>query len=221
MAAASRAIPPRLESALAAQFERRRRLLRSGAAHIGWKLGVGDRERIAGEIAVGHLTSATRLDPDATYRAQTGADLHADAELALELGRDLDAEVEPEVAIASVAGYGVALEIVDLGGAEDPEDVVAANVFHRAVAFGPFRPRSPDRAEASLEVEGRVLDSGRVSADVGGRLVAAARLLGALGEGLQRGDLIITGSMVQIPVTAGDRVVAEIATLGRVGVTIA
>ena len=44
--------------------------MREGAERVGWKLGVGERERIGGELAVGHLTSATRLDPGATYVAQ-------------------------------------------------------------------------------------------------------------------------------------------------------
>jgi 5-methyltetrahydropteroyltriglutamate--homocysteine methyltransferase len=104
MTGSSRRIHPRLESALAAQLDRRRRTLRSGAEHVGWKRGVGDRERIGGEIVVGHLTTATQLEPGATYRVEPGADLHADAEVALAIGSDIDADVV-QVDEANVTGH--------------------------------------------------------------------------------------------------------------------
>ena len=43
--------------------------MREGAERVGWKLGVGERERIGGELAVGHPIRH-RLDPGATYVAQ-------------------------------------------------------------------------------------------------------------------------------------------------------
>ena len=124
-------IDPRLAAALATQLERWRATLAGGAARVGWKLGVGDGERIGDEaVAVGHLTTATVLEPDATYSAAGTSDLRADVEVAFEVGPDL-----------TITGVGVALELVDLAGPPGgPEAVVAANIFHRAVAFGPFRP---------------------------------------------------------------------------------
>jgi hypothetical protein len=44
----------------------------------------------------------------------------------------------------------------------------------------------------------------------------AARVLDLVGERLRRGDLIITGLIVQIPVAPGDLVEAQIAELGSV-----
>ena len=79
-------IDPRLAAALAVQFEQWRAALR-GAERVGWKLGIGDGERIGDEVAIGHLTSATLLDPDATYAAGAPADLRADAEVALRIGQ--------------------------------------------------------------------------------------------------------------------------------------
>ena len=75
-------IDPRLAAALASQLGHWRATLGQGAARVGWKLGIGDRERIGGELAVGYLTSATCLDPGAAYHG--GGDLHADAEVAFE-----------------------------------------------------------------------------------------------------------------------------------------
>ena len=51
-------------------------------------------------------------------------------------------------------------------------------------------------------------------------MAAAARLLGAMGERLEAGDRIITGSVVQVPVRPGDRVTADLGSLGRVELTV-
>jgi 2-keto-4-pentenoate hydratase len=217
------AIDPRLVSALAEQLGGRRATLRAGARHVGWKLGVGDRESVGGEIAVGHLTSATRLGSGASYVASDGdAELHADAELAVKLGRDIDPSADPAAVLEAADGYGVSLEIVDLARlADEPESVVATNVFHRAVAFGPMLPELPrDGLAGRLLVRGRVRASGHAAHDVAEKVSSAARLLAAVGERLEAGDLIITGSIVQVPVTAGDEVIAAIEELGEVGLSI-
>ena len=192
-----------------------------GAARGGWKLGVGDRERIGDELAVGHLTSATCLDPGAAYHADDAGDLRADAEVAFELGRDVDPN-DPAGAAAATAGVGVALEIVDLARPpDDPVAVVAANVFHRAVAFGPFRPAQPAGGiRGRLLVNGQPRASAATADDLAGRLAAAARLLGAMGERLEAGAQIITGLVVQVPIEVDDEVVADMGPLGRVGLSI-
>ena len=51
-------VDPRLVTALRAQLARR-----SSASRVGSKVGAGTRESIGGEIAVGHLTSGTLLEP--------------------------------------------------------------------------------------------------------------------------------------------------------------
>ena len=214
-------IDPRLAAALADQFRQWRVTLRDGAERVGWKLGVGDRERIGDELAIGHLTSATCLDPDAAYHADGDADLHADAEVVFELGRDLDPD-DPAAVHEAIAGIGVALEIVDLARPpDDPVSVVAANVFHRAVAFSPFQPTPPaGRIQGRLIVNSRVQASAWVADNIADRVGAAARLLGAMGERLQAGDRIITGSVVQVPVKVGDQVIADMGVLGRVPLVI-
>jgi 2-keto-4-pentenoate hydratase len=49
---------------------------------------------------------------------------------------------------------------------------------------------------------------------------AAARLLAAMGERLQAGDRLITGSVVQVRLEPGDEVVADFGPLGQVGLLI-
>ena len=197
-------VDARLVSALREQLARRP----THASRVGWKVGAGDRESIAGELAVGNLTSATLLEAGATYHGG-GVDLRADAEIAVELG---DGE--------RIAGYGVALELVDLGEGDDAEEVVAGNVFHRAVAFGAMHAEPP-RGEGSLFVNGEPRAAAPVPDDVTERIAAIARLLESVGERLQRGDRIITGSVVQVPVQRGDDVVADVGELGRVELFVA
>jgi hypothetical protein len=199
------AVDPRLVAAMREQLASRP----PGAARVGWKYGSGDGERIGAEIAVGHLTSATTLEDGSTYRGG-GGDLHADVELAVEVGAD-----------GAVAGYAAALELVDLAGDESPEEVVAANVWHRAVAFGPFAKTLPDGLEGVLVVNGERRAAGQAPRDAADRVAAVARVLAAVGDRLEPGDRVITGLIVNTAVAAGDEVVADLGELGRVALRIA
>jgi 2-keto-4-pentenoate hydratase len=115
-----------------------------------------------------------------------------------------------------------ALELVDLGPVADgPEGIVATNVFHRAVAFAPLTcERMPPRVTGRLIVGGAVRDSAPASADYGELVRSVAVLLGRLGERLRAGDLLITGTVVQVAVAAGDEVVADLGPVGSVGLTL-
>jgi 2-keto-4-pentenoate hydratase len=216
-------VEPRLISALAAQLGDRRRALETGAAHVGWKLGIGDAERIAGEIAIGHLTSATLLATESTYQSADAVALSADAEIFLEIGRELAPNPTAAEARSAIAAYGGALELVDLAGAHDgPEAVIAGNIFHRAVAFGPCQAELPaDALIVRVLVNGEIRAEARATDDLAARLSAAARVLDAVQERIGPGDRVITGSVVQVAVSEGDDVVADFGPLGRVRLAIA
>ena len=85
-----------------------REALDAGAARVGWKLGMGNAERIGGEIAVGHL-SASVLAPGSVFVGDRMASLSVDAEVALEIGRDVGPDVDHADARAAIAAYGPAL----------------------------------------------------------------------------------------------------------------
>jgi 2-keto-4-pentenoate hydratase len=211
------AIDPRLRRATALQLKRREAILASGGRHVGWKLGLGDAERIGAGPVVGHLTSATELQPGATYRAKHAAALHADAELALELGSDIEPDADAEDIVAAIACCGAALELVDLersaGGAEE---IIAGNVFHRAFCFGDLdRDFSTGPVEASLIVNGDRRGVSIAAADQAENLAAIAGLLSAFRLSLCAGDRLITGAIVQAPVAPGDEICADLGTLGR------
>ncbi len=178
-------------------------------ARIGWKVGAGDAERIGDEpIAVGYLTEASLLEQGSTYHG--GGELRVDVEVALELGGG-----------GNVVGYAAALEVCDFANAGPPPRVVAENVFHRAVAFGPFVPALPAELEAALFVNGERRCARPVDSDPVGRVAQVDRVLQAIGERFEPGDRLITGSILQAPVEPGDAVVADLGALGRVGIEVA
>ena len=112
-----------------------------------------------------------------------------------------------------------ALELVDLGNAGDgAETVVATNIFHRAVAFGPPRRELP--AKGSLVVNGVVRATEPVP-EIGERMRSAELVLASVGERFELGDRVITGSVVQVPVQPGDEVAADFGSLGCVSLRIA
>jgi 2-keto-4-pentenoate hydratase len=56
--------------------------------------------------------------------------------------------------------------------------------------------------------------------DFGEVVGTVATLLGAVGERLQAGDLLITGSIVQVPIEPGDEVIADLGPLGQAALTV-
>jgi 2-keto-4-pentenoate hydratase len=212
------AIDPRLVAALTRQLEGRRRALAGGARRVGWKLGMGDAERIGTGPVVGHLTSATQLEPGGTFPAGDAAALHADVELAVEIAADVGPGDDVR---AAIGGYAAALELVDLDAADrDAEAIVAANIFHRAFAVGATVPPMPlDGVLGRLVVDGDQRGAAPAK-DVADRLAAAARIVASVSDALRAGDRVITGSIVQAPVGAGRRVVADLGPVGSVALRI-
>jgi 2-keto-4-pentenoate hydratase len=218
-------VHPRLAAALRVQLDRRAAALEAGARHVGWKIGgdIPEVDEVTGGMpAIGHVTSASLLPGGAGYPNGAAVALHADTEVVIEVGREVDAACDAAGAAAAIVRLGVGLELVDLGRPPgDLEGIVAGNVFHRAVGIGPgMTMTGPLDAEARSIVNGEVRDAGRARGDYGETVRTVARLLGAVGERLRPGDRILAGSLAQVPVGPGDEVVAEIDGLGRVAVTI-
>ena len=215
----------RVPRALQAQLRARRAELDSGATRVGWKVGlhIAEVEEVMGaEPIFGYLTSATRLEPGSTFRARGVRALRAESEVAVELGRDVWPTEDLESIRAAVVGLAPALELVDVDPPVDGfEGVVADNAYHRAFALGPTRTVVPGRRLVSTcRVNGEVRESGKTSEDFAVKLVAIARQLGTVGEGLRAGDRIITGSLTHVPVRTGDAVEISIAPLGSLAIRI-
>jgi 2-keto-4-pentenoate hydratase len=188
----------------------RRQLASAPLDRIGWKLalnapaimdGLGLEEPALGWLARGRVAGAEH--------SLSGSSAPA---------------VEPELLLeasgaGTVARLGVALEVVDLDRPlDDVEEVIAGNVFHRAVAFGELGPPAdPGEAVFSLNGEERArIAEFEPPADT---LAFANRFLHELGRELAPGELVIAGALAPAaPVTAGD--VAELTVRGVGPVTL-
>jgi 2-oxo-3-hexenedioate decarboxylase/2-keto-4-pentenoate hydratase len=154
-----------------------------------------------------------------------------ECEIAVKLSRDLLPTEEPftaEWVAEAIEAYMPAIEIVDdrylhwetLGA----PTLVADDFFAAACVLG--TPVVRGRAPNLRDVAGRALINGAVAgkgtgADVLGHphnaLAWLANHLAAEGKGLHRGQLVLTGSLVKtVWLKAGDRVMMELAGLGRV-----
>ena len=200
-----------VERGTAALLTRRREILAQGAQPIGWKIGFNvpaTQERLGIDAPLaGFLTSDSLLED-----SWDDYPVIVESEVAVEVGPDG----------RSIAALLPALEIADPPDLDLPiEQILAGNIFHRAVAFGP-------RVEASEPGAARILVNGEEQHTVpahqtGERLQsmveAVAGRLADTGEELRAGDRIITG-IIAPPHEAspGDTVRLELESLGSVEV---
>ena len=201
-------------AALGPQLATWRAALDGGAERLGWKIGlnVPEVQQKLGitEPVIGHMTSRTRLASGATYTADAGAQLRAEAEIALLMGDD-----------GAVAGLAAAIELVDLAGAPgDLEGILAGNIFHRGVVLGEAAQVAPEAiAGVRMTIDGET-STAPVPDDFSDVVALVARLLGSQGERLEAGDWIIAGALINLPVVPGNRVAVEVDGLDPVDVAI-
>jgi 2-keto-4-pentenoate hydratase len=198
-----------IERGTEALLTRRREILAQGAEPIGWKIGFNvpaTQEKLGIDAPLaGFLTTNSLVEGDWDEYP-----VIVESEVAVEIGEDG----------RSIAALLPALEIADQPDLDMPvEQILAGNIFHRAVRFG-------DRVEADEPGAARILVNGEEqhtvpAEETGVRLEAmveavAARLADA-GEELRAGDRIITG-IIAPPHEAspGDTVRLELEQLGGV-----
>jgi 2-keto-4-pentenoate hydratase len=150
------------------------------------------------------------LDDGAAWSLGEGGEVIVESEVALEVGEDA----------RTIVALLPALELADIPDLSmEVEQILAGNIFHRAVAFGP-------RVETDAPGAARILVNGEVQHEVdasatGERLEemvsAVAGRLADADERLRAGDRIITG-IIAPPHEArpGDRVRVEFDALGGV-----
>ena len=188
----------------------RRQLASAPDDRIGWKMALNAPAIMDAlglpEPALGWLSRERVAEGDHSLAGSTNPAV--EPELLLEAGEG-----------GAVARMAAALEVVDLDRPlEQVEEVIAGNVFHRAVAFGELgRPAAPGEAVFSLNGEQRV----RITEiePPAQTLAFVADFLGRLGERLAPGDLVIAGALAPAAqVAAGD--VAELAVEGAGSVSL-
>jgi 2-keto-4-pentenoate hydratase len=202
-----------VERGTTAMLVRRREILAQGAEAIGWKIGFNisaaqQKLGIDGPLA-GFLTT-NGLFQDGDEVALDGSSVVIESEVAVELGDDA----------RSIVALLPALEVADPPDLDqDVETILAGNIFHRAVAFGP-------RVETAAPGGGRILVNGEVEhsmapGETGAHLEemveVVRRRLAAVDEDLVAGQRIITGILAPPHVARpGDRVRLELDQLGGV-----
>jgi 2-keto-4-pentenoate hydratase len=202
-----------VERGTTAMLVRRREILAQGAEPIGWKVGFNisaAQEKLGIDAPLaGFLSSDGLLDAGAEVSLDDGP-VVVESEVAVELGADA----------RSIVALLPALEVADPPDLDqDVETILAGNIFHRAVVFGP-------RVEANEPGGGRVLVNGEVehvmapgdtSAHLEEMVEAVRKRLAAVDEDMLPGQRIITGVLAP-PHAAhpGDRVRLELDALGGV-----
>ena len=221
-----------LDGAYAIQEALVARLVAAGQRPIGWKVGmvnvIGRTADTPGPIH-GRLLSGMVVPDGGTVAAEALHEPFAEGEIAFELGSALYGPgIEPGDALAATAALRPAIEIfarrLDADAAQTP-DMVADNALCAHVVLG--EAVAPD--DLDLRLTGLVLSrSGTIVATGAGAQVLGdparsvawlANALAARGQGLEAGDVIISGAVAGAhAVSPGDRYTAEFDRLGTVEV---
>jgi 2-keto-4-pentenoate hydratase len=202
-----------VERGTAAMLVRLREQLAQGAELIGWKVGFNvhiaqDKLGIDRPLA-GFLSTDGLLEDGAEVSLDDGPFV-VESEVTVELGDDA----------RSIAALLPAIELTDPPDLDqDVETILAGNIFHRAVAFGP-RVETQTPGAARILVNGEVehaLAPGETGAHLEEMVGAVASRLNAAGQELGPGERIITGILAPPHLARpGDRVRLELDELGGV-----
>ena len=224
---------PRVKRGMEVQLKRRGELIAAGQRPIGWKIGFGaapmlKQLNLTGPL-VGHLMESGLVASGGAISLKGWTRPVAEPEVAVYMGKDLAAGADRATSMAAIAAVGPAIEMVDL--VQPPSDVeaaVAGNIFQRNVVFG-----TRDDSRAGGKADGLVAHIFRRGAESAstdnfqgtvGELIGlvqhVASMLGAFGEKLSAGDVIITGSVVAPATIEADEsdFTYELTPVGRVSV---
>jgi 2-keto-4-pentenoate hydratase len=225
---------PRVARGLRAQLARRRERLGAGSGHLGWKAGFGSPaalERLDTEGSlVGYLLQESVVPSGGSASVAGWTKAVLEPEIAVHLARDVPGGAGEDAAREAIGALGTAFELADIDfPPDDPEAILVANVYQRAVVLG---PASEAGARGDLTgVEARVTRDGVEVAgtadpeELTGGIVELlgylAELLEAFGERLRAGDVVIAGTVVPaLEVAGGGEIHFDLGPLGAVDVTI-
>jgi 2-keto-4-pentenoate hydratase len=211
-------LDPRIRRGLEAQVAVLGKRTGAGERRLGFKIALNDpRVQRALRIerpVIGHLASGTEVAAGGSHSLAGATRPAVEPEIAVHVGED-----------ATIAGLAPALEVIDVDlPFDDLEQVMAANVFHRAVALGPVTEgrTSLDGLSARFLRDGReeqVIDVAAAGMAPGEVLALVSGYLSAVGGSLEPGDIIIGGSLVPaLPAAPGGRFELQMEDLGSVAV---
>jgi 2-keto-4-pentenoate hydratase len=199
---------------MAALLIRRREILAQGAEPLGWKVGFNlpafqKKLGIDAPLA-GFLTSDGLLEDGAEWSLGNEGEVVVESEVAVELGDDA----------RSIVALLPALELADPPDLSlDVDAILAGNIFHRAVAFGP-RVETDSPGAARILVNGEeqdAVDAERAGASLQAIVEAVAARLAEVDQELRPGERIITGILAPPhKPEPGDTVRVELEAVGAV-----
>jgi 2-keto-4-pentenoate hydratase len=209
---------------MTAQLERWRERLAAGERRIGWKIGI-NLPAIQAQLGItapviGHLTSAGELRPGDTHSLTGSTRVGVEPEIAVRMGRELPPDADTAGAAQAVESLGPAIELVDVDlPFEDVTAILERNIFHRGVMVGEPSLRLADlekvRASAVRNGNEEVAAEHEPAAELPELVRLVARTLGAHGERLLAGDVVITGILTPVVwVEPGDHVEVTVDPLG-------
>src|SRR3954454_7702085 len=192
-----------------------RRKLDRDERPLGWKLGFGTEAAMKslGTDAplVGHLVQANRLESGAVVDISTWDNPKLEPEIVARAGEN-----------GEIAAIGAAIELADIDTRiRDPQEILEANIFQRHVLLGPVT-EGADPAEAKLTVlvngdEGASADDvTEATGDLDGLVEHVAKTLKDAGAELERGEMVICGSIVPaLDISPGDTVEVNLPPHGK------
>jgi 2-keto-4-pentenoate hydratase len=208
---------PRIKAGMTAQLAQRRTRIAAGEKPLGWKIGFGapaamEKFRLSAPL-FGYLMQGALLPAGATASVKGWTQPVAEPEIGARLGADLAPGSDAAAARAAIASLTPAIELADLEFSAtdaDVEKVLVRNIFQRHVILSEKSRAGGDTSGLST----RVFRRGKLAAEtatpeaitgkVADVLVQLANLLGAFGERLRAGDLVICGSTVPPPFIEAD-----------------
>jgi 2-keto-4-pentenoate hydratase len=198
-----------------ALLARRTEEIEGGATAVGWKIGLNakglqDHFGIRGPV-VGYLTDATVLVEGADIGIGGWLRPALEVEVAIRVGED-----------GGVAALAPALELVDLDRPFDRiEPILAQNIFHRGVVFGPelVSPAVDDLAVA-VRRNGTQVAGGQLVDAPADTIAVVRTFLEAHGAELLPGHRIIAGSLIaSLNVEPGEQLEISFGVLGSLAAT--
>ena len=208
---------PRVKRGMQAQLARRAERIGAGEKPLGWKMGLGAPAAMAmlgvSGPQVGYLLQSGLVSSGAQVNVKGWTQPVAEPEIAVQLATDLPPGATAAEARAAIAALMPAIELIDLKEAptaENLETTLAAGIFQRHVVLGEGRRRGGETADLSAHVfrRGKLAteapDPEALTGKVPNLLVHLANTLGAFGESLRAGDIVICGSTVPMPLIEPD-----------------
>jgi 2-keto-4-pentenoate hydratase len=227
------ALDERIATGMRALLAARDERVRDGERQIGWKFAFGApaaAERLGiDRPLVGILMDAGVVEDGAEVAIGSWTSPVLEVEIAAHLRRDVAPDASWDDVRDAIGGLAAAIELVDLDGPRDDiPAVLAVNIFHRHVTLGPVRAghATADGITASVRIDGEEVVATDDPTALTGELVEMLRLtaeqLGACGELLSAGDVVIAGAVVTPqPVAPGRRIEARLDPLGTLSLALA